>query len=197
MVLSYVAATLLLKAVPWLISWTSFERWEEEWVEMLALGGLCYLPFQVPMREWSNSQKTTPCFLCSLLYAVSLHVRSHMHTQRAWWKQPLSLPSKIYLDPQYCLHSKGQVFDISTHPFPVCGIKDFIVTMFNMQFIICMLTANEQVVLKSGFGVIVGGLFHDFVCVRAERKHLLQNGLDQVMQRHDCHSSGCFESAEL
>lgn len=89
------------------------------------------------------------------------------------------------------------MFDISTHPFPVCGIKDFIVTMFNMQFIICMLTANEQVVLKRGFGVIVGGLFHDFVCVRAERKHLLQNGLDQVMQRHDCHSSGCFESAEL
>lgn len=51
-----------------------------------------------------------------------------------------------YLDPQYCLHSKGHVFDISTHPFPASDIKDFIVSMFNMQFIMCTLTANGQVV---------------------------------------------------
>lgn len=60
-----------------------------------------------------------------------------------------------YLGPQYCLHSKGHVFDISTRPFPASYMKDFIVAVFNMQFIMCTFTANGQVLLNSGFGVIV------------------------------------------
>lgn len=34
-------------------------------------------------------------------------------------------------------------------------MKDFIVTVFNMQFIMCAFTANGQVLLNSGFGVII------------------------------------------
>lgn len=108
--------------------------------------------------QWENEVTVKrPLLLSCFYYAISLHARSHMHTQRAWWQQPLGLPSKIYLHPQYCLHSKGHEFDISTHPFPVCDIKDCIVSIFNMQFIICTFTTSKQVVLNSVFGDVVRG----------------------------------------